>query len=75
MATIQLCFVTVPYLQYIFCQHGGDEQVKDPPVGFEPTISAGEWLQTYTLDSMDTGTGRFIFLVLIRLQIAGQNGI
>ena len=28
MAKIQLCFVTVPYLQYIFCQHSGDEQVK-----------------------------------------------
>jgi len=26
-----------------------------PPVGFEPTISAGEWLQTYTLDYMATG--------------------
>jgi len=30
LATIQLCFVTAPYLQYIFCQHSGDEQVKDP---------------------------------------------
>ena len=28
-----------------------------PPVGFEPTISAGEWLQTYTLDHTATGTG------------------
>ena len=27
-----------------------------PPVGFEPTISAGEWLQTYTLDRLATGT-------------------
>ena len=25
----QLCFVTVPYFPYIFCQHSGDEQVKD----------------------------------------------
>jgi len=29
LATIQLCFVTVPYFPYIFCQHSGDEQVKD----------------------------------------------
>ena len=28
-----------------------------PPVGFEPTISAGEWPQTYTLDRVATGTG------------------
>ena len=28
-----------------------------PPVGFEPTISAGEWLQTYALDRATTGTG------------------
>ena len=27
-----------------------------PPVGFEPTISAGELPQTYTLDRTDTGT-------------------
>jgi hypothetical protein len=29
-----------------------------PPVGFEPTISAGERPQTYALDRADTGTGR-----------------
>ena len=28
-----------------------------PPVGFEPTISAGERLQTYALDRVATGTG------------------
>ena len=28
-----------------------------PPVGFEPTISAGERSQTYDLDRMTTGTG------------------
>jgi hypothetical protein len=27
-----------------------------PPVGFEPTISAGEWPQTYALDHAATGT-------------------
>ena len=28
-----------------------------PPVGFEPTITAGERLQTYALDRAATGTG------------------
>jgi len=28
-----------------------------PPVGFEPTISAGKRPQTYALDSTVTGTG------------------
>ena len=28
-----------------------------PPVGFEPTISAGERPQTYTLERAATGTG------------------
>jgi hypothetical protein len=28
-----------------------------PPVGFEPTISAGEWLQTHALDCTATETG------------------
>jgi len=28
-----------------------------PPVGFEPTISAGERPKTYTLERADTGTG------------------
>jgi len=29
-----------------------------PPVGFKPTISAGERLQPYTLDCAATGTGK-----------------
>ena len=28
-----------------------------PPVGFELTVSAGEWPQTYALDRVATGTG------------------
>ena len=28
-----------------------------PPVGFELTISAGEWPRTYALDRAATGTG------------------
>ena len=29
-----------------------------PPVGFEPTVSAGERPQTYALDRAATGTGK-----------------
>jgi len=32
-----------------------------PPVGFEPTISAGERPQTYALDRAVTGTGPLTF--------------
>jgi hypothetical protein len=31
-----------------------------PPVGFKPTISAGERPQTYALDHAATGTGVFV---------------
>ena len=31
------------------------------PVGFEPTISAGERPQTYALDRAATGTGKYYF--------------
>ena len=34
-----------------------------PPVGFEPTISAGERPQTYALDRAATGTG---YVLIIR---------
>ena len=34
-----------------------------PPVGFEPTISAGERPQTYALDRAATGTGRICILI------------
>ena len=33
-----------------------------PPVEFEPTISAGERLQTYALDRAATGTGFYSVL-------------
>jgi len=34
-----------------------------PPVGSEPTISAGERPQTYALDRAATGTGNFSMVV------------
>ena len=35
-----------------------NRQASVPPVGFEPTISAGERPQTYALDRAATGTGK-----------------
>ena len=35
-----------------------------PPVGFEPTISAGERPQTYALDRAATGTGNVIWVLI-----------
>ena len=35
------------------------------PVGFEPTISGGERLQTYALDRASTGTGIKFLLVYV----------
>ena len=36
-----------------------------PPVGFEPTISAGERPKTYALDRAATGTGGHKLLVAL----------
>ena len=36
-----------------------------PPVGFEPTIPAGERPQTYVLDRADTRTGLIIIIIII----------
>ena len=35
-------------------------QISMPPVGFEPTISAGERPQTYALDRAATGTDKLL---------------
>ena len=47
-----------------------------PPVGFEPTISAGERPKTYALDPAATGTdfcfGIIVFLILSFLQILAE---
>ena len=36
-----------------------------PPVGFEPTISAGERPQTHALDRAATGTGTLLVLFVV----------
>ena len=40
-----------------------------PPVGFEPTISAGELPQTYALDRAATGTGTDIHFPTLNLEL------
>ena len=36
-----------------------------PPVGFEPTVSAGERPKTYALDRAANGTGQYAMVVTI----------
>ena len=40
---------------YLTTHNTHNRQTSMPPVGFEPTISAGERLQTYALDRAATG--------------------
>jgi len=42
---------------YLTTHDTHNRQISIPPVGFEPTISAGEWPQTYALDRAATGNG------------------
>ena len=46
-----------------------------PPVGFEPTISAGERPQTYALDRAATGTGYFVLYFIQGVPLATEPGI
>ena len=41
-----------------------NRQTSMPPVGFEPTISAGEGPQTYALDRAANGTGMSLVYIL-----------
>ena len=45
---------------YLTTHNTHNRQTPMPPVGFEPTISAGERPQTYALDRAATGTGCFL---------------
>ena len=42
---------------YLTTHNTHNKQISMPPVGFEPTISAGKRPQTYALDRAATGTG------------------
>ena len=50
-----------------------------PPVGFEPTISAGERPQTYALDRAATGTGNlhelfFLIQTIVKYEATSYRG-
>ena len=52
-----------------------NRQTSMPPVGFKPTISAGERTQTYALDRAAPGTGHFGLLpYFIYKSCTGTNG-
>jgi len=47
-----------------------------PPEGFEPTVTAGELLQTYALDCTATGTGCCNnYCLLNGLKVQGGHGL
>ena len=46
-----------------------------PPVGFEPTIAAGERAKTYTLDRSATGTGPWIIITIINYKGLVSNAV
>ena len=57
---------------YLTTHNTHNRQTSMPPVGFEPTISAGERPQTYALDCAATGTGIFNY---IEKQICSGNSL
>ena len=54
---------------YLTTHNTHNRQTSKPPVGFEPTISAGERPQTYALDRAATGTGISFIYVIFMTQI------
>ena len=46
---------------YLITQNTNNRRTYMPPVGFEPTVSAGEWPQTHALDRTATGTGHLVY--------------
>ena len=55
---------------YLTTHNTHNRQTSMPPVGFEPTFSAGERPQTYASDRAATGTGKWFTLnILIFLQV------
>ena len=49
---------------YLTTRNTQNRQISMPPVGFEPTISAGEGPQTYALDRAATGTGIYMYIYI-----------
>ena len=50
---------------YLTTHNTHNRQTSMPPVGFEPTISAGERPKTYVLDRAVTGTGGTVLLFYV----------
>ena len=59
---------------YLTTHNTHNRQTSVPPVGFEPTISAGERPQTYVLDRAATETGSLVFLQDINIAILTLHG-
>ena len=51
---------------YLTTHNTHNRKISVPPVRFEPTVSSGEWPQTYALDRAATGNG---------IQITAQTGM
>ena len=51
---------------YLTSHNTRDRHTSMPPVGFEPTISAGERPQNYALDRVATGTGLYVCYTLLK---------
>ena len=49
---------------YLTTHNTHNRQTSMPTVGFEPTISAGEWPQNYALDGAAPGTGIHIYIYI-----------
>ena len=59
---------------YLTTHNTHNRQTSITPVGFEPTISAGERSQTYVLDRVATGTGSTtLYLHEININIKNNN--
>ena len=54
--------------RYLTTHNTYNRKTSMPPVGFEPTISAGERPQTYALDRAATGTGTYFLIVCLEMQ-------
>ena len=60
---------------YLTTHNTHNRQTSMPPVGFEPTISAGEGPQTYAFDRAATGTGKYVEIVIIKIITDGLYSI
>ena len=59
---------------YLTTQNTHNRKTSIPPVGFEPTVSAGERPQTYALDRAATVSGNY-FIYLQKTKVPNYGGI